>query len=69
MRARPRARAVLLGLATPRGAVEIAVTLEEVARVALLTTVLDPEVAPLAQALRDKHHERKHGPRAYYGQR
>ena len=50
-------------------AVEIAVTLEEVARTALLTTVLDPDVPPLAQALRDKHHRRKHGPRAYYGQR
>jgi L-ribulose-5-phosphate 4-epimerase len=53
----------------PAAAVEIAVTLEEVARAALLTTVLDPDVAPLAQALRDKHHRRKHGPRAYYGQR
>jgi L-ribulose-5-phosphate 4-epimerase len=51
------------------GAVEIAVTLEEVARTALLTTVLDPDVPPLVQALRDKHHRRKHGPRAYYGQR
>ena len=50
-------------------AVEIAVTLEEVARTALLTTVLDPDVPPLEQALRDKHHRRKHGPRAYYGQR
>ena len=53
----------------PAAAVEIAVTLEEVARTALLTTVLDPDVAPLAQALRDKHHQRKHGPQAYYGQR
>jgi L-ribulose-5-phosphate 4-epimerase len=53
----------------PGAAVEIAVNLEEVARTALLTTVLDPSVAPLAQALRDKHHRRKHGPRAYYGQR
>lgn len=50
-------------------AVEVAVTLEEVARTALLTTVLDPDVPPLGQALRDKHHRRKHGPRAYYGQR
>ena len=50
-------------------AVDIAVTLEEVARTALLTTVLDPDVPALAQALRDKHHRRKHGPRAYYGQR
>jgi L-ribulose-5-phosphate 4-epimerase len=39
-----------------------------VARTALLTTVLEPGVAPLAQAVRDKHHQRKHGPRAYYGQ-
>jgi L-ribulose-5-phosphate 4-epimerase len=53
----------------PAAAVEIAVNLEEVARTALLTTVLDPSVPPLAQALRDKHHRRKHGPRAYYGQR
>ena len=53
----------------PGKAVETAVTLEEVARVALLTTMLDPGVLPLAEALRDKHHQRKHGPRAYYGQR
>ena len=46
-----------------------AVSLEEVARVALLTTLLEPGVAPLADALRDKHHDRKHGPQAYYGQR
>jgi L-ribulose-5-phosphate 4-epimerase len=55
--------------ADPAEAVETAVTLEEVARVALLTTMLDPGVVPLAEALRDKHHQRKHGPRAYYGQR
>ncbi|MGH2859303.1 MAG: L-ribulose-5-phosphate 4-epimerase AraD [Solirubrobacteraceae bacterium] len=50
-------------------AVQNAVTLEEVARMALLTTVLEPGVAPLHAAVRDKHHERKHGPDAYYGQR
>jgi L-ribulose-5-phosphate 4-epimerase len=54
---------------SPATAVQTAVTLEEVARVALLTSLLDPAVAPLAGALRDKHHQRKHGPRAYYGQR
>ena len=69
MRTGARARAVLLGRRIPATAVEIAVTLEEVARMALLTTVLDPDAAPLAQALRDKHHRRKHGPQAYYGQR
>lgn len=53
---------------TPAGAVENAVTLEEVARMALLTTVLEPGAAPLPEAVREKHHQRKHGPRAYYGQ-
>ena len=54
--------------ASPAKAVEVAVTLEEVARMALLTTLLEPAAAPLQAAVRDKHHERKHGPRAYYGQ-
>lgn len=53
----------------PHEAVENAVTLEEVARMALLTTLLDPHAAPLAEAIRAKHFERKHGPAAYYGQR
>ncbi len=54
---------------TPAAAVEAAVTLETVAQMALLTTVLDSEAGPLAEALRDKHFQRKHGPAAYYGQR
>jgi L-ribulose-5-phosphate 4-epimerase len=49
-------------------AVENAVTLEQVARMALLTTVLDPGAPSLPDFVRDKHFERKHGPRAYYGQ-
>jgi L-ribulose-5-phosphate 4-epimerase len=49
-------------------ALEHAVTLEEVARMALLSSALDPLVAPLERAVRDKHYERKHGPGAYYGQ-
>jgi L-ribulose-5-phosphate 4-epimerase len=52
----------------PAAAVEAAVTLEEVARLALLTTVIEPGVAPLAHAIRNRHFTRKHGPRAYYGQ-
>jgi L-ribulose-5-phosphate 4-epimerase len=52
-----------------REAVEHAVTLEAVARLALLTNVLEPGASPLAQAVRDKHYQRKHGPQAYYGQR
>jgi L-ribulose-5-phosphate 4-epimerase len=49
-------------------AVECAVTLEQVARLALLTTLLQPDPLPLADAVRRKHFERKHGPSAYYGQ-
>jgi L-ribulose-5-phosphate 4-epimerase len=49
-------------------AVQIAVTLEEVARLALLTTALSPGAPVLASALREKHFQRKHGPGAYYGQ-
>jgi L-ribulose-5-phosphate 4-epimerase len=52
----------------PAAAVETSVTLEEVARLALLTSILDPAVAPLADAIRDRHFSRKHGPQAYYGQ-
>jgi L-ribulose-5-phosphate 4-epimerase len=49
-------------------AVEAAVTLEEVARLALLSRVIDADGPPLDAWVRDKHHERKHGPAAYYGQ-
>jgi L-ribulose-5-phosphate 4-epimerase len=54
--------------ADPGAAVETAVTLEEVARMALLTTLLDADAGPLADAIREKHFGRKHGPQAYYGQ-
>jgi L-ribulose-5-phosphate 4-epimerase len=52
----------------PAAAVETAATLEEVARLALLTTILEPDAGPLPSAIRDKHFIRKHGPQAYYGQ-
>jgi L-ribulose-5-phosphate 4-epimerase len=45
-----------------------AVTLEEVARLALLSKVLNPGAGPLDAILRDKHFGRKHGPDSYYGQ-
>jgi L-ribulose-5-phosphate 4-epimerase len=54
--------------ANPAKAVEVAVTLEEVARMTLLTTLLEPAAEALQAAVRNKHHERKHGPQAYYGQ-
>jgi L-ribulose-5-phosphate 4-epimerase len=49
-------------------AVQNAVTLEEVARLALLSVALNPDSAPLDALLRDKHFQRKHGAGAYYGQ-
>ena len=53
---------------TVAAAVENAVTLENVARIALLTQLLAPEAPGLPAAVRAKHHARKHGPSAYYGQ-
>jgi L-ribulose-5-phosphate 4-epimerase len=53
---------------SPAKAVDVAVTLEQVARMALLTRLVEPDAPPLQEALRDKHHERKHGQQAYYGQ-
>ncbi|HWD70120.1 MAG TPA: L-ribulose-5-phosphate 4-epimerase AraD [Solirubrobacteraceae bacterium] len=50
-------------------AVEVSVTLEEVARMAFLTATLEPAAPALDAAVRNKHYERKHGPNAYYGQR
>ena len=49
-------------------AVENAVILEEVARMALLTRQVDPAAVSAPQYLLDKHYHRKHGPGAYYGQ-
>ena len=50
-------------------AVYHAVVLEEVAKMALFTRMVEPtaEVAP--QRYLDKHYMRKHGPNAYYGQK
>ncbi len=50
-------------------AVHNAVVLEEVARMALYTRLLAPQRGPIADHLLDKHHLRKHGRHAYYGQR
>ncbi len=50
-------------------AVHVAVILEEVARMAYHTVVLNPGLAELPFDLREKHFLRKHGPGAYYGQR
>jgi L-ribulose-5-phosphate 4-epimerase len=49
-------------------AVHNAVVLEEVAKMALHTFQLNPNVNPIQQFLLDKHYLRKHGKNAYYGQ-
>jgi L-ribulose-5-phosphate 4-epimerase len=54
--------------ASPAEAVQVAVTLEAVAKMAWLTVTLEPEVGPLAAHLVERHFTRKHGPGAYYGQ-
>ncbi len=49
-------------------AVHNAVVLEEVARMAALTRLINPQVVPAPQMIQDKHYFRKHGENAYYGQ-
>ncbi|MGO4694633.1 L-ribulose-5-phosphate 4-epimerase [Paenibacillus sp. 2TAB26] len=53
----------------PHNAVHNAVVLEEVAKMALHTYQLNPNVQPMDQALLDRHYLRKHGANAYYGQK
>ncbi|MBI2438041.1 MAG: L-ribulose-5-phosphate 4-epimerase AraD [Lentisphaerae bacterium] len=61
---------------TPEAAVENAIVLETISKMALLTFLLDSPRRSLAgrrrgisQALLDKHYLRKHGRAAYYGQK
>ena len=54
---------------TPEKAVENAVTLEEVAKMAIFTEQLNREAPRIKQHLLDKHYFRKHGKNAYYGQK
>ncbi|GIP57567.1 MULTISPECIES: L-ribulose-5-phosphate 4-epimerase [Paenibacillus] len=50
-------------------AVHNAVVLEEVAKIAARMLMLNPEAAPMDQTLLDRHFLRKHGAKAYYGQK
>ncbi len=45
------------------------IALEMCAQMALSTLALSPGLGPMPQHLLDKHHLRKHGPGAYYGQK
>ena len=50
-------------------AVHTAVIVEELAAMAWQTLTINPDARPIADALRDRHHFRKHGPDATYGQK
>jgi L-ribulose-5-phosphate 4-epimerase len=50
-------------------AAQMAVIVEELAAMAWQTLTINPAAVPISEALRDKHHFRKHGPKAYYGQK
>ncbi len=54
--------------ASPEKAVENAVVLEHVARMAFGTLRVHPQQQEICQALLDRHYLRKHGKGAYYGQ-
>lgn len=49
-------------------AVECAVVLEEIAKMAYRTELISSSAAPAPKELQDKHYFRKHGKNAYYGQ-
>lgn len=50
-------------------AVHNAVVLEEVAKMAFRTVLLNPQAQPISRELLDRHYLRKHGAGAYYGQK
>jgi len=54
---------------TPAEAAHNAVVLEEIACLAYHALTINPEASAISDALRDKHFLRKHGPKAYYGQK
>lgn len=55
--------------ATPEKAVENAIILEEVAKMAVISEAVDPNIKDVDEYLLKKHYERKHGKNAYYGQK
>lgn len=53
---------------SPLDALNNSIALEMCARMALGSLQLNPALQPIPQHILDKHHLRKHGPGAYYGQ-
>ena len=49
-------------------AVHNAVVLEEIARMARYSEMLNPRIQPAPENIKEKHFFRKHGANAYYGQ-
>ncbi|MFA5293057.1 MAG: L-ribulose-5-phosphate 4-epimerase AraD [Phycisphaerae bacterium] len=54
---------------SPEKAVENAVVLENTAKLAFGTVMLNLDITPISKLLLDKHYLRKHGKNAYYGQK
>jgi L-ribulose-5-phosphate 4-epimerase len=54
---------------SPEEAVEHADVLEYIARLAFRTTLLNASVQPIPSHVSEHHYQRKHGPKATYGQR
>jgi len=50
-------------------AVKVSIALEEIARTALYSIVINPSLKNIKKSLLDKHYLRKHGKGAYYGQK
>ena len=53
----------------PADAVNNSLILERIAQMALGALQLRPAITPLPEYLQEKHYQRKHGPKAYYGQK
>jgi len=53
---------------TAADAADVAVALEWIAHLAVMSLQLSPRLRPIAPALRSRHFLRKHGPTAHYGQ-
>jgi L-ribulose-5-phosphate 4-epimerase len=54
---------------TPADAAHNAVVLENIAKMAFMTRMLNPKAGAVSQALLDRHYLRKHGPQSTYGQK
>jgi L-ribulose-5-phosphate 4-epimerase len=54
---------------TPAAAAHNAVVLEEIAAMALQTLIANPKARSISKPLHEKHFSRKHGSKAYYGQK